>query len=136
MLLEIKTERGFKVYVNFYQVVVKVMTSNSDLLPSLSFDENSHISENKIITTATDKPNLHKNAQLMPIINIKKINDLPFLPYLLPSNLFYLLVVNLYRVRNFRGRVSHFNQSEARKQCFLASDWLKYETLPRKFRTL
>ena len=40
------------------------------------------------------------------------------------------------RVRNFRGRVSHFNQSEARKQCFLASDWLKYKTLPRKFRTL
>ena len=40
------------------------------------------------------------------------------------------------RARNFRGRVSHFNQSEARKQCFLASDWLKYETLPRKFRTL
>ena len=23
-----------------------------------------------------------------------------------------------------------------RTQCFLASDWLKYETLPRKFRTL
>ena len=41
-----------------------------------------------------------------------------------------------YRVRNFRGRVSYFNQSEARKGCFLASDWLKYETLPRKFRTL
>ena len=41
-----------------------------------------------------------------------------------------------YRVRNFRGRVSIFNQSEARKQCFLASDWLKFETLPRKFRTL
>ena len=40
------------------------------------------------------------------------------------------------RVRNFRGRVSNFNQSEARKQCFLASDWLKFETLPRKFRTL
>ena len=41
-----------------------------------------------------------------------------------------------YRVRNFRGRVSNFNQSEARKHCFLASDWLKFETLPRKFRTL
>ena len=40
------------------------------------------------------------------------------------------------RVRNFRGRVSYFNQSEARKHPFLASDWLKYETLPRKFRTL
>ena len=42
----------------------------------------------------------------------------------------------LYRVRNFRGRVSYFNQSEARKHCFLASDWLKCKTLPRKFRTL
>ena len=41
-----------------------------------------------------------------------------------------------YRVRNFRGRVSNFNQSEARKECFLASDWLKFETLPQKFRTL
>ena len=41
-----------------------------------------------------------------------------------------------YRVRYYRGRVSYFNQSEARKGCFLASDWLKYETLPRKFRTL
>ena len=30
-----------------------------------------------------------------------------------------------YRVRNYRGRVSNFDQSEARKQCFLASDsWL------------
>ena len=36
-----------------------------------------------------------------------------------------------YRVRNFRGRVTNFDQSEARKQCFLASDWLKFETLPR-----
>ena len=26
------------------------------------------------------------------------------------------------------------NQSEARKQCFLASDWLKFGTLPRKHR--
>ena len=41
-----------------------------------------------------------------------------------------------YRVRNFRGRVSYFNQSEAREQSFLASDWLKLETLPRKYRTL
>ena len=41
-----------------------------------------------------------------------------------------------YRVRNFRGRVSYFNQSEARMHCFLASDWLKCETLPQKFRTL
>ena len=41
-----------------------------------------------------------------------------------------------YRVRNFRGRVTNFIQSEARTHCFLASDWLKFETLPRKFRTL
>ena len=30
--------------------------------------------------------------------------------------------------------VSNFNQSEARKQCFLASDWLKFETVHVKFR--
>ena len=40
---------------------------------------------------------------------------------------------NIYRVRNYRGRVSNFDQSEARKQCFLASDWLKFETLPDNF---
>ena len=40
------------------------------------------------------------------------------------------------RVRNFRGRVTNFNQTEARTHCFLASDWLKFVTLPRKFRTL
>ena len=27
-----------------------------------------------------------------------------------------------YKIRNYRGRVSNFDQSEARKQCFLASD--------------
>ena len=41
----------------------------------------------------------------------------------------YLISRN--RVRFYRGRVSNFNQSEARKQCFLDSDWLKFETLPR-----
>ena len=46
-----------------------------------------------------------------------------------------LLIISSYRVRNFRGRVSYFNQSEARKHCFLAYDWLKCETLPRKFST-
>ena len=40
------------------------------------------------------------------------------------------------RVRNYRGRVSNFDQSEVRKQCFLASDWLKFESLPRQIRTL
>ena len=45
-------------------------------------------------------------------------------------------IFECYRVRNFRGRVSNFNQSEARKQCFLASDWLKFVTLPRKYRAL
>ena len=40
------------------------------------------------------------------------------------------------RGRYFRGRISNFNQSEAREHCFLASDWLKSETLPRKYRTL
>ena len=36
----------------------------------------------------------------------------------------------------FRGRVPNFNQSDTRKQCFLASDWLKFGTLPRKYHTL
>ena len=45
-------------------------------------------------------------------------------------------ILKIHRVRNFRGRVSNFHQSEARKHCFLASDWLKFETLPRKFRPL
>ena len=36
----------------------------------------------------------------------------------------------------YRLRVSNFNLSESRKQCFLASDWLKFETLPRKYPTL
>ena len=52
------------------------------------------------------------------------------------SHLLSLVIRFTYRVRNFRGRVSNFNQSEARKQCVLASDWLKFVTLPRKFRTL
>ena len=41
-----------------------------------------------------------------------------------------------YRIRYFRERVSDFNQSEARKNRFLDSDWLKLETLPRKYRSL
>ena len=40
-------------------------------------------------------------------------------------------VSGVYRVRNYRGKVTNFNQSEARKHCFLASDWSKFETLPR-----
>ena len=44
-------------------------------------------------------------------------------------------VIN-YRVRYFRGRIPKFNQSEARKRCFLSSYWLKFGTLPRKYRTL
>ena len=36
-----------------------------------------------------------------------------------------------YRIRIYRGRVTNFDQSEARKQCVLASDWSKFETLPR-----
>ena len=38
--------------------------------------------------------------------------------------------------RKIGGRVPYFSQSEARKGCFLVSDWLKYEALPRKFRAL
>ena len=38
------------------------------------------------------------------------------------------------KVRYFR--VFSFHQSESRKQYFLASDWLKFETLPRYYRNL
>ena len=34
------------------------------------------------------------------------------------------------------GSVPNFNQSGARKYCFQASDWLKFGTLPRKYRPL
>ena len=42
----------------------------------------------------------------------------------------------LYRVRYSRGRVSNYHQSEARKHCIPASDWLKFVTLPQKYRNL
>ena len=45
-------------------------------------------------------------------------------------------IIQVYSVRYFRGRVSNFNQSEARKHSFIASDRLKFETLSRKYRTL
>ena len=46
------------------------------------------------------------------------------------------MVIVAYGVWYFWGRVTNFNQLEAGKQCFLASDWLKFETLPLKYRTL
>ena len=46
------------------------------------------------------------------------------------------VILGPYRVRYYRGRISNFDQSEARKHCFLASDWLKFVTLPRKYRAL
>ena len=36
----------------------------------------------------------------------------------------------------FLGSVLNFIQSEARMHSFLASDWLKFGTLPQKYRTL
>ena len=48
-----------------------------------------------------------------------------------PGNL-----TTVIRVRHFRGGVSNFNQSEARKRSVLSSDWLKFVTLPQKYRTL
>ena len=42
-----------------------------------------------------------------------------------------------YTVRYFQGRVSNCNQSETRIQCFLACDWLKFDTLdPREYLIL
>ena len=43
-------------------------------------------------------------------------------------SLFLFQMCNI--VGYFRGRVPNFNQSDARKQCFLAADWLKFETFP------
>ena len=40
-----------------------------------------------------------------------------------------VLFTSCNRVRNYRGRVSNFDQSEARKQCFLASDWSKFDPI-------
>ena len=48
----------------------------------------------------------------------------------------YLLNCVWYTVRDFWGRVPNFKESEASKQCYLASDWLKFGTLLRKYRTL
>ena len=45
-------------------------------------------------------------------------------------------MTNNNKVRYFWERVSNFNQPEARKYHFLASNWLKFVTLPRKYRTL
>ena len=39
--------------------------------------------------------------------------------------------IECFRIRYYRGRVSNFDQSESRKHCFLASDRLKFVTLPR-----
>ena len=36
------------------------------------------------------------------------------------------------RVRYFRGRVPNFDQSDARKQYFLASDWSKLDEIKDK----
>ena len=44
-----------------------------------------------------------------------------------------VVLVGYNRVRYIRGRVSNFHQSEARKDCFLASDWSKFETLHETF---
>ena len=49
---------------------------------------------------------------------------------------FFHLFTHKYRKRYFRGRVTNFNQSDARKYCFLSFDRSKFETLPRKYRTL
>ena len=47
-----------------------------------------------------------------------------------PTFLTCLLKLNLDLID-----VINSNQSEARKQCFLASDWSKFETLPREYLT-
>ena len=36
----------------------------------------------------------------------------------------------------YLGKGPKINQSEARKLCFLASDWFKFETLPQRYHTI
>ena len=48
---------------------------------------------------------------------------------------YFLASKRAYRVMHCRGRVSNFNQSEAIEHSSLASDWFKFETLSRKYRT-
>ena len=57
----------------------------------------------------------------MYLINLRVVN------YPLGNITVSLVYLWMNRVRNYRGRVSNFNQSEARKHCFLASDWSKFE---------
>ena len=47
---------------------------------------------------------------------------------------FFAFIWIVHRIRYFLGDVLKFNQSEARKQCFVDSDWLKFETRARKHR--
>ena len=68
--------------------------------------------------------------------HVPQPNPSPLLPLPFSSSILDSPSTNSNRVRYFEGRVSYFNLSEVRKQCFLASDWLKYETLPRNYRTL
>ena len=42
------------------------------------------------------------------------------------------IILKVYAEVYFRGRVPNFNQSGTRMHCFLAFDWLKFETLPTK----
>ena len=44
-------------------------------------------------------------------------------------------IIQGHRVRYFWRRVSNFNLSEAKKQCFLASDLLQFGTFPQGHRT-
>ena len=51
-----------------------------------------------------------------------------------PENIFFIVIE--YGIFGDRGGVSNFHQPEARRDCFLASDWRKFEALPRKYRSL
>ena len=51
----------------------------------------------------------------------------------LASSGFYL---QTNRIRYFRENVPNFNQLQARKHSFLASDWLRFGNLHQKYRIL
>ena len=71
------------------------------------------------------------------INSVAKNNELSLaLGFKLQKYVYTNMVKRLNNARYFWGRVSNFNQSEARMHCFLVSDWLKFETIPRKYRIL
>ena len=98
------------------------------------------------LTAGTYQPNLHQKTSVTLTVGLWYYNDL-----VESRKMTMLYIVHFrrrtqldlhpvfywpYRVRYWWGRAPYFNQSEAVKHSFLASDWLKYWILPHQYRTL